>query len=242
MIPRRRYVLILASLRFRVNFDVCLPPPTLKKKTSMSTAAGDKAPDAPEERYQTSSRDSPWPGWKTMQNLHGVSILEAAKTNDNKSNSSSKATSSFQSVTGVMSALANGSPASKLALSLSSRPDEPPEGCPPDVEQLGRATWTFLHTTAAYFPDAPTPIQRTRMLGLLMALPVLYPCSHCAQHMGERMKAHPPDLRGGRVSLSRWLCERHNEVNEMLGKPLFDCSVKSTDERWKDGPSDGRCD
>ncbi|KLO06647.1 sulfhydryl oxidase [Schizopora paradoxa] len=139
-----------------------------------------------------------------------------------------------------MSALASGS--STSTTKSTARPDEPPEGCPPDVEQLGRATWTFLHTTAAYFPENPTPIQRTRMLGLLMALPVLYPCSYCAQHLGERINAHPPDLRGGRVSLSRWLCERHNEVNERLGKPLFNCSIKSTDERWKDGPSDGRCD
>ncbi len=30
--------------------------------------------------------------------------------------------------------------------------EEPPrpEHCPPDIETLGRATWTFLHTTAAY--------------------------------------------------------------------------------------------
>lgn len=55
------------------------------------------------------------------------------------------------------------------------------------------------------------------------------------------MKANPPDV-SGRFGLSRWLCERHNDVNERLGKKKFDCGIKSLDERWKDGPSDGSCD
>lgn len=116
-----------------------------------------------------------------------------------------------------------------------------PENCPPDVEQLGRATWTFLHTTAAYYPEKPTPNQRANMLSLLRSLPVLYPCSWCATHLGENMKDNPPDV-SGRLGLSRWLCERHNEVNGRLGKPQFDCGLSKLDERWKDGPADGSCD
>ncbi|KAK2463625.1 hypothetical protein APHAL10511_004376 [Amanita phalloides] len=129
--------------------------------------------------------------------------------------------------------------AAMFAAPSSSRQDEPPPGCPPDVEQLGRATWTFLHATAAYYPDKPTPTQRANMLTLLRALPVLYPCGWCAMDLDKDMQEHPPDV-SGRVALSRWLCERHNVVNEKLGKEMFDCS--KTDERWKDGPSDGRCD
>ncbi|OSD04710.1 FAD-dependent thiol oxidase [Trametes coccinea BRFM310] len=116
-----------------------------------------------------------------------------------------------------------------------------PENCPPDVEQLGRSTWTFLHTTAAYYPDKPTMAHRVNMLSLLRALPVLYPCSVCATHLGETMKTHPPDV-SSRAALSRWLCEQHNEVNERLGKEKFDCSIEKLDERWKDGPADGSCD
>lgn len=111
--------------------------------------------------------------------------------------------------------------------------------CPPDVESLGRATWTFLHTTAAYYPDAPTPTQRAHMLQLLHALPQLYPCSHCAGDLGDRMRNRPPNVRS-RAALSAWLCETHNEVNAKLGKPAFDCA--RVDERWKDGPRDGSCD
>ncbi|KAH9984427.1 ERV/ALR sulfhydryl oxidase domain-containing protein [Russula vinacea] len=112
-------------------------------------------------------------------------------------------------------------------------------GCPPDVESLGRATWTFLHTTAAYYPETPTPTQRAHMLQLLHALPQLYPCSHCADDLGARMQRRPPDVRS-RTALAAWLCATHNEVNAELGKPAFDCG--RVDERWRDGPSDGSCD
>ncbi|KAF8889336.1 ERV/ALR sulfhydryl oxidase domain-containing protein [Infundibulicybe gibba] len=136
------------------------------------------------------------------------------------------------STAAMMAALAAGS-------SATPRPDTPPPNCPPDVEQLGRATWTFLHTTAAYYPERPTPTQRANMLSLIRSLPMLYPCTHCASDFGDDMKHNPPDV-SGRLGLSRWLCERHNEVNTKLGKDVFDCA--RTDERWKDGPSDGSCD
>lgn len=123
--------------------------------------------------------------------------------------------------------------------SVDSRPDEPPPGCPPDIEQLGRATWTFLHTTAAYYPEKPTPTQRANMIMLLRSLPVLYACGWCAADFGKDLQSHPPQV-GSRQALSQWLCERHNEVNAKLGKEMFDCAT--VDERWKDGPSDGRCD
>jgi mitochondrial FAD-linked sulfhydryl oxidase len=111
--------------------------------------------------------------------------------------------------------------------------------CPPDVESLGRATWTFLHTTAAYYPETPSLTQRAHMLQLLHALPQLYPCSHCAEDLGTRMQRRPPDVRS-RAALAAWLCATHNEVNAQLGKPTFDCA--RVDERWKDGPKDGSCD
>jgi FAD-linked sulfhydryl oxidase len=114
-----------------------------------------------------------------------------------------------------------------------------PLPCPPDVESLGRATWTFLHTTAAYYPDAPTPTQRAHMLQLLHALPQLYACSHCAGDLGARIQRRPPDVRS-RSALAAWLCATHNEVNASLGKPVFDCA--RVDERWRDGPKDGSCD
>jgi FAD-linked sulfhydryl oxidase len=115
----------------------------------------------------------------------------------------------------------------------------PPFECPPDSEQLGRSTWSFLHTAAAYYPVDASPQHRQSMLSLLQSLPVLYPCSYCADHLKGEMQKNPPDV-SGRAQLSKWLCDVHNEVNERLGKDKFDCS--RTIERWKDGPKDGSCD
>ncbi|KAJ7066357.1 ERV/ALR sulfhydryl oxidase domain-containing protein [Mycena amicta] len=127
-------------------------------------------------------------------------------------------------------------PAAIASAAIASKPT--PQ-CPPDKDQLGHATWTFLHTAAAYYPTNPTSNQRTQMLALIRSLPALYPCSHCAEDFGESVKLNPPDV-SGRAGLSRWFCERHNQVNEKLGKTAFDCA--KTDERWRDGPADGACD
>jgi FAD-linked sulfhydryl oxidase len=122
---------------------------------------------------------------------------------------------------------------------MSYRGDGPPPDCPPDVEVLGRSTWTFLHTAAAYFPDKPTPAQRASMISLIRSLSVVYPCTWCATDFGKDISSNPPDVSSGE-KLSKWLCDRHNEVNKKLGKDEFDC--RKVLERWRDGPSDGRCD
>lgn len=171
-----------------------------------------------------------------------TNYTEPAASRGSQKQTQSNPTSSFAGFAALASGTASvASDTSKSAHDASSyrRPDEPPPGCPPDVEQLGRATWTFLHTTAAYYPEKPTPTQRVNMLMLLRSLPVLYPCTWCAQDFGEDIEKSPPDV-SGRVALSKWLCERHNEVNEKLGKEKFNCA--KVDERWKDGPPDGSCD
>ncbi len=83
--------------------------------------------------------------------------------------------------------------------------------CPPDTAEIGRATWTFLHTTAAYYPDAPTTSQQTLMRCMMGALPEFYPCRYCASHLKEQLEASPPQVASSK-ELSSWLCKIHNEV------------------------------
>ncbi|KAN0129337.1 hypothetical protein V8E53_012821 [Lactarius tabidus] len=92
--------------------------------------------------------------------------------------------------------------ATATATAVSAHHDAARAYCPPDSEALGRATWTFLHSTA---------VART----CCNSLPTLYPCGHCAEDLGERLRRRPPDVRN-RAALA--------------------------DERWQERPKDGSCD
>lgn len=163
------------------------------------------------------------------------------------SGAAAKAPASAPTASAASGAAAAGAAA---AMAMADAADE----CPPDGEALGRGTWAFLHSAAAYYPATPSPIQRDAMLALLRALPHVYPCAPCAQSLGEELER---EARAGRSheggpaladavhdgpSLRRWLCGVHNEVNERLGKKRVPCTEEVLQARWRDGPPDGRCD
>ena len=106
--------------------------------------------------------------------------------------------------------------------------------CPVDREELGVGTWALLHTIAAHYPDKPDALHRVQAKRFFDALGLLYPCKPCAQDFREDLAKAPPPVQS-RESLAVWLCNRHNEVNEKLGKPLFPCILKQLDERWRKG-------
>ncbi|KAJ3036552.1 hypothetical protein HDV00_002574 [Rhizophlyctis rosea] len=122
--------------------------------------------------------------------------------------------------------------AAAAAATSSSTSSYEPFPCPADSPTLGNATWTFLHTMAAYYPPKPTQTEQTLMQQFLTSFSRFYPCSPCAEHLRNVMEVNPPDVSGAE-GLSKWFCGVHNEVNEMLGKEKFDCS--RVFERWRDG-------
>ncbi|KAF3059012.1 FAD-linked sulfhydryl oxidase ALR [Trichoderma lentiforme] len=115
----------------------------------------------------------------------------------------------------------------------------PPADCPPDVETLGRSTWTLLHSIAASYPELPSQGQKSDLLSFVGLFSKLYPCWVCAEDFQGYMARQKPQVNS-RDEFSQWLCRAHNDVNRKLGKPEFDCS--KWDERWRTGWKDGRCD
>jgi FAD-linked sulfhydryl oxidase len=118
---------------------------------------------------------------------------------------------------------------------------EQPSHCPPDVEVLGRATWTFLHSLAANYPETPSIQEQRQMSAFIGTLGKFYPCWSCADDFRAWMaRGNEPRIESRGV-FENWMCRAHNEVNKKLGKDMFDCSAKSLGIRWRDGPSDGSC-
>ncbi|WFC99964.1 thiol oxidase [Malassezia yamatoensis] len=120
------------------------------------------------------------------------------------------------------------------------------DACPADVEELGRSTWTFLHSAAAYFPEKPSKDQKASMQAVLDALPLIYPCSSCAEELRNEYKRQAPDSRQNAVqngsALQKYLCLLHNEVNARLGKPLWNCDdAQRLRHRWYEPAEDSDC-
>ncbi|PHH81149.1 hypothetical protein CDD83_3639 [Cordyceps sp. RAO-2017] len=116
----------------------------------------------------------------------------------------------------------------------SQRPD-----CPPDVDVLGRSSWTVLHSIAASYPERPSPAQQSDILSFVALFSRLYPCWICAEDFQAYQRRRAPRATS-RHDFGTWLCDAHNEVNRKLGKPEFDCF--KWEQRWRTGWTDGRCD
>ncbi|GME80380.1 unnamed protein product [Ambrosiozyma monospora] len=103
---------------------------------------------------------------------------------------------------------------------------------PPDVEQLGKASWSLLHTLAARYPTEPNAEQQSDMGQFINLFAKLYPCWFCAKDFKKYIEENKPVLES-QEKFGRWLCNAHNAVNVKIGKPKFDCNLWK--QRWKDG-------
>lgn len=103
---------------------------------------------------------------------------------------------------------------------------------PPDVEQLGKSTWTLLHLIAATYPEEPTSKEQADLKQFVKLFGNFYPCWFCAEDFRGYVQKIEPDTTT-QDKFGKWLCNAHNEVNVKLGKPKFDCDLWK--KRWKDG-------
>lgn len=98
-----------------------------------------------------------------------------------------------------------------------------------DPDELGRSTWTFLHTLAATHPENPPPKEAARLERFMSDFAHIYPCAPCAESFRGIIDRIPVDASSG-PAFAQWMCRVHNEVNKEIGKPAFDCA--DVDERW----------
>ncbi|KAJ5645857.1 FAD-linked sulfhydryl oxidase ERV2 [Penicillium lividum] len=89
--------------------------------------------------------------------------------------------------------------------------------------ELGRATWKYFHTVMARFPENPTQDEQNALRSFIHLFARLYPCGECAEHFQQHLNKYPPQV-SSRKAAAGWACFVHNEINEMLEKPEFDCN------------------
>lgn len=103
---------------------------------------------------------------------------------------------------------------------------------PPDVEELGRSSWTFIHSLCAKYPAKPEKKDKEQISSFFDMLGRMYPCDWCAADFSTYLKEHKLD-NSSKEGLNMWICGAHNEVNRKLGKKEFDCNLWK--QRWRDG-------
>ena len=101
------------------------------------------------------------------------------------------------------------------------------------------STWTLLHTLVSSLPANPSPLQQSHLAALLLSLTVLYPCPHCRKDFAvkvERAGGEAAILEAvkTRAGAEKYVWERHEEVNEKIGKE-GGVTLEEVRKRWKDG-------
>ena len=89
-------------------------------------------------------------------------------------------------------------------------------------QEIGRNTWSLLHSIAASYPNEPTKEDKQQITNFLYGLANLFPCKICGNHL-LRMLNKEGIHADSREELVNYMCKIHNIVNKVLNKPHFDC-------------------
>ncbi len=100
----------------------------------------------------------------------------------------------------------------------------PTAGAPLDVRIWGPEAWGYMHaTTFAYPKKEPTKKEKHDIVQFFYYLASTLPCERCRKDFLQNIRQHPVPTEN-RYVLSKWLVDRHNDVNKKLGKPMVSYS------------------
>lgn len=100
-----------------------------------------------------------------------------------------------------------------------------------DPAVFGPPLWFALHTTAAHYPENPSPAVQAKMKGLILGLPLMVPCAECFEHCTsyiEKAKDKLDEIVSNRQHLFKFFVDFHNAVNRRKHKPEM-----SLEDAWK---------
>lgn len=86
----------------------------------------------------------------------------------------------------------------------------------------GPVFWTTLGFVASGYPPKPTADQRETYQQFFDAFFKVLPCRACRENSVDNLvsSGYGPSVFRTRASLTRFVCDMHNAVNEMLGKDV----------------------
>eukprot|EP01069_Polyplicarium_translucidae_P007963 Polyplicarium_translucidae@DN3173_c0_g1_i7.p3 len=96
---------------------------------------------------------------------------------------------------------------------------------PPDRRELGRASWTFLHSVSANAPAKMSRAQGKKFDTWMKAFSSLYPCSTCRPGFERQVAAHRRPAVRGREEFVLWMGQFHNLINKEIGAPEHSVEV-----------------
>jgi hypothetical protein len=90
-----------------------------------------------------------------------------------------------------------------------------------DIRVWGPNAWDFMHTVTFSYPESPTTEEMTNMKHFFYSTSEVLPCTKCRSHFSRLVHTEYPitDHLTSKETLSKWLVEAHNLVNDRLGKP-----------------------
>lgn len=87
----------------------------------------------------------------------------------------------------------------------------------------GPSAWKFLHAISFAYPSHPSQDEKKHHIDLILNLQFILPCEACRQHVIDNLRTMKFSINNmkNRETFSKFVYDLHNEVNVMLGKPIF---------------------